>query len=269
MKNEYLSITSIGKARKRFNDELHSKAYALVHTDNEQLQGLLSFLAPTNEQVFLDLGTGNGYVGMSLARKFPKCSVIGLDIADRALQQNVENAKREGLVNIRFQSFDGISLPLDDDYLDGLICRYAFHHFPEYERMLYEISRTVRAGGRFVLSDPVKHEMDTTDFINSFQALKQDGHVKIHERFKFLELVKRYCFEVLDSFDSTISFSQNRMSEYDKLLDSTPPAVLDAYKIKKDEERIWITFEVMNLVFKRNQGEPDNGMQTEASDTRH
>ena len=79
--------------------------------------------------------------------------------------------------------------------------------------MLNEISRTVRAGGRFVLSDPVKHEMDTTDFINSFQALKQDGHVKIHERFKFLELVKRYCFEVLDSFDSTISFSQNRMSE--------------------------------------------------------
>ena len=267
MKNEYLSITSIGKARKRFNDELHSKAYALVHADNEQLQGLLSFLAPTNEQVFLDLGTRNGYVGMSLARQFPGCSVIGIDIAERALQQNVENAKQEGLVNIRFQSFDGISLPLDDGYLDGLICRYAFHHFPEYKRMLNEISRTVRAGGRFVLSDPVIHEMDTTDFINSFQALKQDGHVKIHKRLKFLELVKRYCFEVLDSFDSTISFSQNRMSEYDKLLDSTPPAVLDAYKIKKDEERIWITFEVMNIVFEKNQGDPDNDMQTYARST--
>jgi len=168
MMNEDPTILSIGKARKCFNDELHSKAYALVHADNEQLQGLLSFLAPKNEQVFLDLGTGNGYVGMSLAQQFPGCSVIGLDIAERALQQNVDKAKEEELVNIRFQSFDGIALPLADGYLDGLICRYAFHHFPEYEKMLHEISRTVRAEGRFVLSDPVKHEMDTADFINSF-----------------------------------------------------------------------------------------------------
>jgi ubiquinone/menaquinone biosynthesis C-methylase UbiE len=263
MMNEDPTILSIGKARKCFNDELHSKAYALVHADNEQLQGLLSFLAPKNEQVFLDLGTGNGYVGMSLAQQFPGCSVIGLDIAERALQQNVDKAKEEELVNIRFQSFDGIALPLADGYLDGLICRYAFHHFPEYEKMLHEISRTVRAEGRFVLSDPVKQEMDTADFINSFQALKQDGHVKIHKRHEFLELVERYGFEVLDSFDSTISFSRNRRLEYDKLLDSTPPSVLDAYRIKKDEKRIWITFEVMNLVFQKNQGDP-NGMQTDA-----
>ncbi len=71
MMNEDPTILSIGKARKCFNDELHSKAYALVHADNEQLQGLLSFLAPKNEQVFLDLGTGNGYVGMSLAGAVP------------------------------------------------------------------------------------------------------------------------------------------------------------------------------------------------------
>jgi methylase of polypeptide subunit release factors len=85
MTNEDITIPSIGKARKRFNDELHTKAYALVHADNEQLQGLLSFLAPKNEQVFLDLGTGNGYVSMSLAQQFPGCSVIGLDIAERAM----------------------------------------------------------------------------------------------------------------------------------------------------------------------------------------
>ncbi len=259
---------SVGKARKRFDEELHSEAYARVHADNEQLQRLLSFLAPENDKVFLDLGTGNGYVGMSLAQQFPGCSVIGLDIAERALQQNVERAKEEGLVNIRFQSFDGIELPFGDGCLDGLICRYSFHHFPKYETMLNEISRTVCAGGRFVLSDPAKHEMDTTDFINSLQALKRDGHVKIHERPAFMALVERYGFEVLDSFDSTMSFSRARTLEYDELLDSTPPSGLAAYGIKRDEERIWITFEIMNLVFQKNPGDPNHGMQTDARTSR-
>ena len=262
--NEERTMPTIQKARKRFNEELHSETYARVHADNEKLQGLLSFLAPKKEQVFLDLGTGNGYIGIPLAQQFPGCSVIGLDIAESALQQNMEKAREKGLLNIRFQAFDGIALPFVDGYLDGLICRYAFHHFPEYERMLNEISRTIHAGGRFVLSDPLKSELDTTDFINSFQALKKDGHVKIHMRHEFSQLVERYCFEVLDSFDSTISFCRNRTSEYDKLLDSTPPSVLDAYEIRRDEERIWITFEVMNIVFQKKPGDPNNGMQTDA-----
>ena len=251
MTNEGRTESTIDKARKRFNEDLHSETYARVHADNEQLQRLLSFLAPQNGRVFLDLGTGNGYVGMSLAQQFPGCSVIGLDIAESALQQDVEKAQEQRLTNIRFQAFDGIALPFVDGYLDGIICRYTFHHFPEYERMLKEISRTIRAGGSFVLSDPLKGEMDTTNFINNFQALKQDGHVKIHKRHECLELVEGYGFEALDSFDSTISFSRNRTSEYDKLLDSTPPSVLDAYKLKKDEERIWITFKVMNLAFQK------------------
>lgn len=254
----------ISKARECFNRELHSEMYARVHADDEQLQGLLSFLAPKNEQVFLDLGTGNGYVGISLAQQFPACSVIGLDIAERALQQTAEKAREKGLLNIRFQVFDGVSLPFTDGCLDGVICRYAFHHFPEYERMLNEISRIIHAGGRFVLSDPVKDELDTTDFLNSFQALKQDGHVKIHKINQLMDLVGRRSFELFGKFESTISFSRNRTAEYDKLIDATPSSVLDTYRIQKDEKEIRITLEIMNLLFQKRNGDPNNGMQTDA-----
>ena len=61
----------ISKARERFNRELHSEMYARVHADDEQLQGLLPFLAPKNKQAFLDLGTGNGYVGISPCTAVP------------------------------------------------------------------------------------------------------------------------------------------------------------------------------------------------------
>ncbi len=222
-----------------------------MHADDKQLQGLLSFLAPKKGQVFLDLGTGNGYVGMSIAQQFSECSVIGLDIAEHALQQNVEKAREMGLLNIQYEVFDGMTLPFDDGYLDGVVCRYTFHHFPEYEDMLNEISRTMRPGGRLVLTDPVKNEIDTTNFINNFQVLKQDGHIKIHEKKEFLKLVERHGFKALESFSSTISFSRNRTAEYDRLIDSTPRSVLDAYKVEKKGEQIGVTFDVLNSVFQK------------------
>ena len=52
-----------------------------------------------------------------------------------------------------------------------------------------------------------------------------------------------------------VRFSRGRTSEYDKLLDSTAAGVLDAYKFKKDEEQMWITFETMNLAFQKKPGE--------------
>ena len=99
--NKESTESIICRARKRFNKDLHSETYARVHADNEQSMGLLSFLAPKNTQVFLDLGSVNCYVGVALAQQFPGCLVIGLDIAESALQQNVEKAKEKGLLNLR------------------------------------------------------------------------------------------------------------------------------------------------------------------------
>ena len=239
----------IEQAASRFNAELHTASYAETHSDSAQLRRLLSFLSPQGKQVFLDLGTGNGYVGVALAKEHPTSHVVGVDIAEQAIEQDIENAKRQGLSNIHFHAFDGVTLPFSDGTFDGAVCRYAFHHLPCPETTLGEMSRTLRRGARFVLADPVRHEDDETDFINGFQELRRDGHVRIHRFEEFIDLASRQGFELIDWFNSSISFGRQRTQEYDELLASTPTRIRQAYALTVAEEEIRMTFRILNAAF--------------------
>lgn len=50
----------------------------------------------------LDVGTGSGVIGLSLAQAFPQANVVALDINDQALQLAKENSKNNTLNNITF-----------------------------------------------------------------------------------------------------------------------------------------------------------------------
>jgi ubiquinone/menaquinone biosynthesis C-methylase UbiE len=239
----------IEQAASRFNAELHTNSYEEAHSDPAQLRRLLAFLSPQDKQVFLDLGTGGGYVGMELAKAHPACSVVGLDVAERAIKKDVENANQQGLPNADFRVFDGVTLPFTDSYFDGAVCRYAFHHLPRSDTTLGEIARTVRSRGKFVLADPVRNEEDEADFINGFQVLRRDGHVRIHRFRDLIELVSRHGFELIDWFASSISFHRRRSEEYDELLASVPTRVHEMYALTMDEDEIRMTFRIVNAVF--------------------
>ncbi len=233
----------------RFDAELHTEAYRRVHADEVQLRRLLELLQPEPKQVLLDLGTGNGYVAKAIAAKEPTSLVIGLDVAEDAIRRNVEDAERQGLRNIRFGACDGVTIPYDDDHFDAVICRYAFHHLPRYETTLGDLARAVRGGGRFVLSDPIREDGDTCDFINRLQKLKHDGHVRMFRLSELVELFARCHYELMDSFESTVSFSRERSEQYDALMASTPDSVKKLYNVVVGEKAISVTFRVLNAVF--------------------
>lgn len=48
-----------------------------------------------NSKMIIDLGTGNGIIPMILAYKNPKCSIIGVDVRDKA----IDMAKRSAILN--------------------------------------------------------------------------------------------------------------------------------------------------------------------------
>ena len=233
----------------RFDAELHTEDYRRVHADEVQLRRLLELLQPEPKQVPLDLGTGNGYVAKAIVAKEPTSLVIGLDVAGDAIRRNVEDAERQWLRNIRFGTYDGVTIPYDDDHFDAIICRYAFHHLPRYETTLSELARAIRHGGRFVLSDPIREDGDTCDFINRFQELRHDGHVRMFRMSELVELFARYHYELMDSFESTISFSREHSEEYDALMDSTPGSVKKLYNVVVGEKDISVSFRVLDAVF--------------------
>lgn len=239
----------IRQAAKSFDAELHTRAYAELLSDAAQLRRLLSYLTPQGKQVLLDLGTGSGYVAMALAKREPTSQVIGLDVAAEAIRKDAEIAKQEALSNVSFCTFDGVTLPFGDDTFDAAVCRYVLHHLPCCETTLREIARTVRPQGRFVLADAIRNEEDETDFINRFQKLKPDGHVRMHRSEELIEMVCRSGFELIDRFETSISFARTRRKEYDELLASTPEGVQESYQIGYAGEEIHLRFRILNAAF--------------------
>ncbi len=57
----------------------------------------------------LDVGAGSGILALSLARKFPKLEVVGIDISEAALAMARRNA--EGVENVRFTQGDLLDAP--------------------------------------------------------------------------------------------------------------------------------------------------------------
>lgn len=105
-----------------------------------------------NDRV-LDVACGPGFVTRAFARRCAEA--VGIDATDALLDIARRNAAEAGVTNVRFESGDAMQLPYADGEFDVALCRAAFHHFPNPGRVLAEMRRVVRAGGRVMVADIV------------------------------------------------------------------------------------------------------------------
>ncbi len=90
--------------------------------DTELLVGAaLALPVPTHEQIeVLDLGTGSGVVGLSLAYEKPSWQISAVDNSPAALEVAADNARALGLNNVRLLEGDWYkNLPLPIESNDG------------------------------------------------------------------------------------------------------------------------------------------------------
>jgi SAM-dependent methyltransferase len=94
-----------------------------------------------------DLGCGSG-VFTELLRREGYASV-GLDISPRLVA--LGRSKYPGLELIEG---DAENLPFDSESLDGVLLSGLVHHFPDPRRLIAEVGRVLKPGGRVVSFDP-------------------------------------------------------------------------------------------------------------------
>lgn len=244
---------TIKKTKKRFDSELHTDEYKNAHSDNDQLNNLLNLMDIENGGTYLDLGTGNGYVGFELATRNKNINLEGLDIASLSMQKNSKIASNKNMDNISFNSYNGSLFPYENENFNGAISRYALHHFPQIKKSINEINRVLKPTGYFVLSDPLTFDDDNFKFIDKFQDLKNDGHIHFYYEKEITKIFNELGFQKENQFYSSFTITRKYEQNYKELIEKTPKKILDIYNAKINDNKISVTIKILNILFRKDK----------------
>ena len=119
----------------------------------------------------LDLGTGPGYVARQVARSRPGLRMVGLDLSLHMVERARQGAVQAGMDGRQlWPQADGHRLPFADDSFDLVISSYALHHWLDPLRIMNEIARVLKPGGRYYIGD-VCREVDTTQRLFAYGSI--------------------------------------------------------------------------------------------------
>ncbi len=114
--------------------------------------------------IAVDVGAGTGFITVSLAEEVgDKGKVFAVDSHTVLLKVTLMNSKEKGIEQrVVAKESKADRLPLESNFADSVICNMFLHHTPNPERVLDEMVRVAKVGGRVVISDMVGHPPSPT-----------------------------------------------------------------------------------------------------------
>lgn len=97
----------------------------------------------------LEIGIGQGTDLMQFARAGAECH--GVDITDNHLELTARNFRLQGKV-VDLRKADATKLPFPDNTFDCVYSLGVIHHIPEADRVLAEVFRVLKPGGKVMLA---------------------------------------------------------------------------------------------------------------------
>jgi len=192
-----------------------------VHAFGPDLAELVETIGARGDEIVLDLGTGVGHTAFAVAPRVRE--VVGIDLTSEMIALAREGAAERKIANVRFVRGDVSELPFPDASFDVATSRYSAHHYHQPERVLHELARVLRPGGRFVLVDTISPEEPALDtFINAVEVLRDRSHVRDYRVSEWQAMLDRAGFrsEVLKRWDLRQNFD-----DWIKRMQTPPVAV--------------------------------------------
>ena len=119
---------------------------------------MIEHLEITEVQQHLDIASGTGEPGLSIARLSPKGRVVLTDLAAEMLDVAARRAKAQGITNVETRVCSADDLPFSDASFDSVSVRFGYMFFPDMDKATAEFARVLKPGGRLCSSVWVKPE---------------------------------------------------------------------------------------------------------------
>ena len=114
---------------------------------------LIRELAPQPGDTILELAAGPGDTGFAAAPLLgEEGRLISTDFSPEMVEVGRRRGVELGLTNVDHRQLDAERLELEDDSVDGVICRFAYMLMADPAAALAETRRVLRSGGRLVLA---------------------------------------------------------------------------------------------------------------------
>jgi SAM-dependent methyltransferase len=114
---------------------------------------LVRELAPKLGDVVLELAAGQGDVGFAAAPLLGESGrLISSDFSAAMLEIARRRGEELGLTNVEFRELDAEDLDLEENSVDGVLCRWGYMLMPNPAIALAETRRVLRAGGRLAFA---------------------------------------------------------------------------------------------------------------------
>ena len=145
----------------------------------------------------LDVCCGPGTFGRAFAPLVAR--VVGVDFTPAMIAKARSIAGDAHLANVAFACGDGNALPFADGTFDLALCTYAFHHLPEPGRVLGQMARVVRKGGRVAVVDAAMPEHADKNLNTHIEKLRDSSHAAMFTESALRELFQSAGLRIIAS----------------------------------------------------------------------
>lgn len=96
----------------------------------------------------LEVGVGTG---LALPLYPRHCRVVAIDLSASMLEKARERVEQYGLDHVELRQMDAGNMEFDDDSFDTVMAAYVVTAVPDYRKVMDEMIRVCRPGGRIIL----------------------------------------------------------------------------------------------------------------------
>jgi SAM-dependent methyltransferase len=128
------------------------------------------------DQQHLDIASGTGEPGVSIARLSPKGRVVLTDLVPEMLDIAARRAGAQGIANVETKACSADDLPFDDATFDSVSVRFGYMFFSDVVKATAEFARVLKPGGCLCSSVWVKPDENPWTAI-AMQAIATEAEV--------------------------------------------------------------------------------------------
>lgn len=200
----------------------------------------------------LDVACGPGLLAPVLS---PRAGcVVGIDFTAKPLALARARCRDHGLTNCAWLRGVVERTPLRSGSFDAAIVRLALHHFERPDRVLVEVRRLLRAGGRLVVLDILTSDDPSEARLhNSIERLRDPSHTSFWPANRLVEMIGDAGFGSITeqtwvtprSFDdwAAIIADAKRMDALEVVLREIARAGVDAgIGLREQGDELWFSY---------------------------